>query len=50
MKNNSAVFPRNSHVQFRNTNNYGIYSGPRMSIQQYSASYAARDVLNRSTK
>jgi len=44
---NLSVFPRNSHVQFRNINNKGIYSGPRMSIQEYSASYAARGVLNR---
>jgi hypothetical protein len=46
MQPNSSIFPRNSHVQFRNTN-VGMFSGPRMSVQRYSTSYAARGVLNR---
>ena len=43
---NSSVFPRNSHVQFRNTN-VGMFSGPRPSYQRYSTSLAAAGVLNR---
>jgi hypothetical protein len=39
-----GIFPRNSNVQFRN-NNVGMFSGPRMSVQRYSTSYAARDAI-----
>ena len=41
-----AIFPRNSQVQFRDTN-VGMFSGPRMSYQRYSASPAAAGVFNR---
>jgi hypothetical protein len=43
---NKAVFPRNSHVQFRNTN-VGMFSGPRPSYQRYTTSLAAAGVMNR---
>jgi hypothetical protein len=46
MQTNSTIFPRNSHVQFRNTN-VGMFSGPRPSYQRYTTSLAAAGVMNR---
>ena len=39
-----APYSRNANVQFRN-NNVGMFGGPRQTIQRYSTSYAARDVI-----
>jgi hypothetical protein len=41
-----SLFPRNTAVQFRNTN-VGMFSGPRPSYQRYSTNLASAGVLNR---
>jgi hypothetical protein len=41
-----SLFPRNTNVQFRNTN-VGMFSGPRPSYQQYSVSPSAMDIMTR---